>query len=200
MTKNTADENAALASRIDAFYNGGAFGKRAKLCDSADDILHYCIYAKAWNDAMQYERCVTNSKIVPNRDLITRKLENELKNNLLYIENDFDAWHREMCVDTSYGMRCGVWQKLINMSFKYIYCARVKKDMLAQFDGVFAHCHCPIDSKIAERILKLMNEADARYGLIKSVSISGATNWNNIDYAANENLTALEFDFVHWEK
>lgn len=61
--------------------------------------------------------------------------------------------------------------------------------------------------------LKKIKNNEANYGLIKSIAHSGVANWNNMDYeqyssiqsvinnlAAKENLTAIEFDIIHWDE
>lgn len=212
MEANITKANANLAQSTYSFFNGKAFSKWARQCNVENDILDYCI-KKAWIDATIYERKRVNSKIMCHYDEIKLTLKSELVDKLTYITSNFDDWHKSICLDTSYGMRCGVWQKFINMAFKYIYCVRAEKVMLTQFDSVFPQCQCPLDRRIAKYILNIIKPDEVNYDLIKSISHSGVTNWNNMDYeqyfrvqsvidnlASKENLTALEFDIIHWDE
>ena len=204
-----------LAEGILRFYEGRAFSKEAKICGDEDKMLDYFCLRKAWQDAISHERFAGkgNSAILQNADQIKRKLKTELTENLDRIDNDFSSWHRKMCEDNAFGMRCGMWQKFINMAFKYMYCAYQKKEIFRQYDAVFEKCHCPVDSVIAKKVCAQLEKSDSRYELIKSVARNGSVNWNNMTYeqylaiqsvigslAAEEGLTPLEYDFAHWDE
>lgn len=189
------------------------FSKEAQKMENANDILDYCI-KKAWVDATQRERFKgQNSEIIKNKESITSNLKKEIGN--LEISSDYDTWHEKMCSNTKHEMTYGIWQKLINMTFKYMYCRRKK------FPNIdFSKCHCPIDSIIAQRAVTLSIVCEVEISE-KTVSIarSGKTNWNNMgpsDYVnVRKNIqeikkefriknsdtrdpTELEFDFLFW--
>lgn len=201
-----------LKESVSRFYEGRAFNKEAKKCSNEDELLDYCI-AKAWQDAISRERYKGkgNSEILSNAEQIKRQLKTELTANLTRVEADFDAWHKNMCANDSYGMRCGLWQKFINMAFKYMYCAHEMKGVFCKYENILHACHCPVDSVIAQKTCKRLAECDSCYGLLKSIARNGSDNWNSLSYeqylevqsaikrlAEEEGLTALEYDFVHW--
>lgn len=203
-----------LTDGVFRFYEGRAFNKEAKSCGDEDKMLDYCL-RKAWQDAISRERFAGkgNSVILQNANQIKRKLKTELTEELDRINNDFSFWHRNMCEDNAFGMRCGVWQKFINMAFKYMYCAYQKKEIFQQYDAVFEKCHCPVDSIIAKKVYAQLAKTDSRYELVKLVACNGNINWNNMTYeqylviqsvigslAKKENLTPLEYDFAHWDE
>jgi len=114
-------------------------------------------------------------------------------------------------------MRCGIWQKLINMTFKYLYCF---KDVpcVSERNYPWNDFHCPIDSVIADKVLGLMKEHNIPDDshIIESISKNGSigVTWNNssIDqYILTQELiqalcdrldipSKLFFDFIFWEK
>ena len=200
------------------------FSKEAQKMENTEDILDYCI-RKAWADATQRERFKgQKSKIIQNKDSITSILKKEIENLELF--SNYDVWHNEMCSrydawyneahsDTEHENTYGIWQKLINMTFKYMYCRYTK------FPNIdFSKCHCPIDSIIAQRVVTLGIVCEVEIS-DKTVSIarSGKTNWNNMEPSDYENVrkniqdiikefkinnsdtrnpTELEFDFLFW--
>ncbi len=176
-------------------------------------ILRYCI-KKAWIDATISERFKKDSLIIKNKENIICFLEEQLHNNHYNICRDFNYWHNSVCESTIYNMRYGVWQKLINMTFKYLYCV---KTQFPEFSAIWHSCHCPIDTIIAKQIYnklkdKNVNECD----LLISQKISKSDkniNWNNItkqDYLKLQNqikslcidmgVVPIEFDFLYWGK
>lgn len=188
-----------------------SFSKAAKQLKEKEKLLDYCI-KKAWADAMQRERFkgFKDSKILQNSEVIKKRLKDEIKTK--NYAAGFDAWHKKMCENTDYNMRVGVWQKFINMTFKYLYCVREYFDEI----GDFSFCHCPIDSWIAAKMIKnkLITSNDNGYDLVYSIANSGKTNWNNIeygDYMQFENvvenvlknkesrMSKVAFDFIYWE-
>ena len=85
---------------------------------SDNDLIEYCL-SKAWPDAIIYVRkknSPNDSIVLANAEGIKQRLFNDITASAW--NNDFDAWHDNMCSNTDFGMRYGVWQKFINMSFK----------------------------------------------------------------------------------
>ena len=140
--------------------------------------------------------------------------------NISVINANFNSWHDRMCSDVSYGMRYGIWQKFINMTFKYLYCFEALGS--THIGIIWNECHCPIDSVIARRAAGLM----LTYGIpdphhmAESIANSGSyeLTWNNItnitpSFQYNEfqdiindlclrqvpNIPSkLFFDFLYW--
>jgi hypothetical protein len=107
------------------------------------ELIEYCL-SKAWPDAIIYVRkkkTRDDATILANAATIKQSLFSAISNSTW--GNDFDTWHDMMCSNTNFGMRYGVWQKFINMSFKYIYCINDKLDNPITLD--FKNCHIPLD-------------------------------------------------------
>lgn len=229
--KNKADN--VINDMVKLFYME-QFSKEAKENDSTKDLLNYCVKTRAWNDATQYVRktdnCVNGNKDVIT-DFIIKALEIEnpdFKSDFdvenLDLKSDFDKWHRKIRkneikkIDSSWGMTTGLWQKLINMSFKYLYCV---KDKFAKFDKIWGNCHCPIDSIILDRLYNILKDIlkeepslcdPVEFECVKEyASGTGKKNWNNLnedDYntiqqviakvCKRNNITPLQFDFLYW--
>jgi len=84
---------------------------------SDKDLIKYCL-SKAWPDAIIYVRkknSPSDSTILANAEKIKERLFDNINSSAW--GNNFDAWHDNMCSNTDFGMRYGVWQKFINMSF-----------------------------------------------------------------------------------
>lgn len=182
-----------------------------------DKVLDHAI-TKAWGEAMQSERFKgkAGSTILQNKEELIKTLKDAIKNP---VYGDFDSWHDTMCQNTDYGTRYGVWQKFINILFKYLYCANVMTNgkMFSEFNSIWSKCYCPVDSVIAKKLYVLMskhNFTDEEKELVKSISKNGAINWNNIDrdnYRLFQDIVArccqyegidiskLEFDFLYWD-
>ena len=111
-------------------------------------------------------------------------------------------------------MRYGVWQKLINMTFKYLYCV---KDVFPEFYDIWGLCHCPIDTVIAKQIHSKLSEMNVKPSeLVLSDKISKSDSFINWNYISKENyfklqeqvificerddIFPIEFDFLYWKK
>lgn len=193
------------------FYEHYFSSEAKKLSYNKQWILNYCI-RKAWVDATISERFKKDSAIIANKDSIIAFVENELTNNQDYIFSNFNQWHNVVCKKTDFDMRYGVWQKLINMTFKYLYCV---KETFPEFNDVWKECHCPIDTIISKQVydqLVKMKIPTAELELSKKIAKSDSVvNWNNItkkDYyklqsqikqiCDKERIYLLEFDFLYW--
>ncbi|MBR2406487.1 MAG: hypothetical protein IKB04_05540 [Clostridia bacterium] len=164
---------------------------------SDNDLIKYCL-SKAWPDAIIYVRkknSPSDSTILENAEGIKQRLFDDITASAW--DNDFDAWHDNMCSNTDFGMRYGVWQKFINMSFKYIYCINDKLDNPITLD--FKKCHIPLDDNT---LLWCRNKG-----------ITDITAWNKVnqnqyilirdgirkEIESNSNVdSALQFEFLVW--
>lgn len=199
-----------------------AFSKGAKDY-SNEELLHYCIKTKAWNDAIQYARKIGGSAIDHEAEII-EFLVDEIndENKFANIASDFDEWHRNILenaeksgVKQDWGMTPGLWQKLINMSFKYLYCVR---DHFPKLNKIWNRCHCPIDSIILTRLHNVLNENclyeknSIEFSCIRAyANREDYKSWNALtidDYdiiqrviksvCAENYITPLQFDFIYW--
>src|SRR5574344_2573143 len=144
MDKKLLDEKIIIFSQ-------GEFNQRiravlAKHCvenqDYHDKLIQYFVN-KAWCDMASYERRKKGSNVIKNKLVLQSGLVHELIGNVTTINKDFDKWHESLCTNSEHDMRYGLWQKLINMAFKDMYCA---KDFFPEYASVWGKCHCPIDS------------------------------------------------------
>ena len=207
-----------LDERINKFYED-YFSKEAKKLSDPEKILDYCL-SKAWADATQRERFNgQKSKIIEHKQDIIGKLKTEIETGIR-TKNfflDYDKWHDEMCNNKDYKMTYGIWQKFINMTFKYMRCSNKFPEM----ELLWSQCHCPIDRIIAQRADTLCIICGLkRSEKMKSIAESGEFNWNKmetkdqydevrnkireitkkciINNSATEHPTELEFDFLLW--
>ena len=187
---------------------------------SKEELLKYCVKTKAWNDAVQYARKTGNAAVEHEADII-----NFLTSELTYchksILDSFEEWHRSIMTNSregvkeEWGMTPGLWQKLINMTFKYLYCVR---ELFPEFDGIWKLCHCPIDSIILTRLYNVLKDENMynkelpEHILVKAyANREHNANWNNLtieDYSslqgvirtlgAKDGITPLQFDFIYW--
>ena len=199
-----------------------AFSKTMKTAIGAksateEAVLDYCLL-KAWKDAALRERFNAGSPIIANKEKIKLVLKQELLHSDKIV-SDFELWHSTLCKNGEYGMKYGIWQKFINMTFKYMFCCNVVAGYFPQYDSVWAKCHCPIDSIIAKITCELLS-SDTQYSataeelaLVKSISVSGTVSWNTLNeeqynlfqkqvkrICDRESVSPLEFDFLHWEQ
>jgi hypothetical protein len=164
---------------------------------SDNDLIKYCL-SKAWPDAIIYVRkknSPNDSIILANAEGIKQRLFDDITASAW--NDNFDAWHDNMCSNTDFGMRYGVWQKFINMSFKYIYCINDKLDNPITLD--FKKCHIPLDdntllwcrSKGVTDITAWNNVNQNQYILIRDGVRNEIENNSNVD-------NALQLEFLVW--
>lgn len=208
-----------IYQKTEDFYKN-FFSQAAK--DGKEERLDYCI-KKAWADATQRERFNgQRSEIIKNKEsikkILTEQIESIIKGETeIKSSTDYDNWHKAICLNKDYGMKYGIWQKFVNMTFKYMYCFNKIKRDFSDVDFVFKYCHCPIDSIIAQRAVTLCIVCGLTPSKeIVSIARSEGRNWNNMseteyktvrkDIQAiknnftvnNSNPTELEFDFLFW--
>ena len=186
---------AALNTRVRAFVARPRFIKnniRTSLLTGIPIAFNIAVdYAinKAWADATIRERMEGRiSPIIANAVSIKAMLNAELTPaNIPIINANFNFWHNRMCSDASYGMRYGIWQKFINMTFKYLYCFEA---LGSTHIGInWNECHCPIDSVIARRAagLLLTYGIPDPHNIATSIAKHGdryGVTWNNITNSA----------------
>lgn len=208
------EQSQEIDNNIKIFFEKYFSSEAKKHLTNKEWILHYIIKNKAWVDATISERFNSGSNIIKNKEYIIANLENELLNNSEEICESYDLWHSTVCNRTVFDMRYGIWQKLINMTFKYLYCVN---EIFPEFSCVWKKCHCPVDTVISKQVynrLLSMNLGSDELMLSKKISESDSViNWNHItesDYLAlqeqikmiceNEKISQLEFDFLYWNK
>lgn len=222
ITIPSQDSAEIILNDVVTLFYAEAFSKGAKDY-SNEELLHYCIKTKAWNDAIQYARKIGGSAIDHETEII-EFLVDEIsdENKFANVKSNFDEWHRSILenaekygVKQDWGMNPGLWQKLINMSFKYLYCV---KDRFPKLDNIWSKCHCPIDSIILTRLYNVLNENclyeknSAEFSCIRAyANREDYKSWNALtieDYdiiqrvikrvCAENYITPLQFDFIYW--
>lgn len=194
---------------VEEFKNGSY--QHINLSKTSKKELSEIIVRKAFKDAISGERYKgrNESQILRNADKIKEILLKELTDKKDEIINNFDNWHNSICSKTDYGMRYGVWQKLVNMTFKHIYCV---KDFYPEFSGVWDKCHCPLDSNTIASVFFLLR-AERFSGTKNPNELKNKNiNWNSISeedykdiqqkigYICNKyGISKLEYDFVMWQ-
>ena len=196
---------ALLAPYVEQFKEGSF--RNNNYPKEKDELLYWIIDKKAFRDATIAERFNTSSLIMKNGKEVKKILYEEIRENQKEILADFDKWHNLICENDEFGEKYGVWQKLINMTFKYMYCV---KEYFPEFDEVWDKCHCPLDSRILEGL----------YYVLKAQRLNGTpcdelkqkvTKWNSITpdtykdvqnkllFICNKNnISRLEYDFIIW--
>ncbi len=149
-----------------------------------NDLIEYIVRNKAWIDMISSER-YNGGSVITNRATIEDKLLNELRTNKAAIISDFDNWHERMCGDTNCGMRYGLWQKLINITFKYVYSLHICAGHFKDVEKIKNNFHCPVDTKIAENLLGVADELSvtlsaSEKALFERIAKSASGGWNEI--------------------
>lgn len=111
----------------------------------------------------------------------------------------FDEWHNKTVktVQDAYGeLTIGQAQKIINMSFKYLYCFRFFRESKKDY---FTHCHMPLDGitlnwyekKTGEKVSEPWSKLDDKYdGIIEGI--------REAIEKESKSKTMLEKDFEVW--
>ena len=118
-------------------------------------------------------------------------------------QNNFNDWHKTTCVnlneylrelgynDTTYGKA----QKIINMTFKYLYCL----DTTNYCEKTFKKCHIPLDSFTLEWCRRYLKD--------KPKALNSDTSWSGMEYELYNSLQTkikeqldypLYVEFIIW--
>ena len=185
------------------------FWKEGEEYDTLDGALNISI-EKAYKDIMV--RTLTVKEDRKSTDIIkTLKEESDFKSHIKTYFNEgdfpescknFDDFHKKLCqsaitcLDQKYNdVKYGKAQKLVNMTFKYLYCTKYveennKKDL-------FKCCHIALYSIILEWLYKYVYdeyEIDNNQQLCKSnsnkleLTRDNTPSWSNLTYSINEKL------------
>ncbi len=118
------------------------------------------------------------------------------ENNCVNTQEKFDKWHKEICeffLDNynrllkqanKKSVAFGKAQKIVNMTFKYLYCFDNAKDYSYKFD----FCHIALDSYILDWVYdECLKE---KYNGIKFTKYgkNSLPNWSNLEYSAKDNI------------
>lgn len=106
--------------------------------------------------------------------------------------NDFDDWHHEMCEkfracfnDNFENLQYGKAQKIVNMTFKNIYCLNGAESKEAYFE----HCHMPLDSLTLEWFYRTANRK-------KKYTRDKIPAWSKLCYKSEESAPKLSYESI----
>lgn len=117
---------------------------------------------------------------------------------------EFDRWHNDACISALMSLnqyykvpkgksvRYGKAQKIVNMTFKYLFClfysdsvdGKLNREEQHKYHVLFRRCHMPLDSFIIEWIYRETRK-------IKDLSFikDNCPSWSNLNYEEDESLT-----------
>lgn len=109
--------------------------------------------------------------------------------------NDFDDWHHEMCEkfracfnDNFENLQYGKAQKIVNMTFKNIYCLNGAESKEAYFE----HCHMPLDSLTLEWVYRKVKPTNG-----KKYTRNIIPAWSKLCYdSSKENASRLSYKSI----
>jgi len=102
----------------------------------------------------------------------------------------FDSWHNNTCNsfindcrDANISIKYGKAQKIVNMSFKYLYCLCDETENKGHFD----FCHMPLDTYILNWFCdNVVVSLDAEKRAQVKIDKIKKTSWSNLEYGSSE--------------
>lgn len=166
-----------FCSEIRSKYNGRTVKN--------DEILKFIISDRAWIAMIRRRKKESVERITADKDEIVNQLFNEIKEENYKKAKDFDTWHDSICSDNNRGMTYGQWQKLINITFKYLVVLNICFGYFKEIEQYIDKMHCPVDRKIANILLGVADEIGVPLSkeerkLFKGIAMSADGGWNNI--------------------
>lgn len=179
------------------FLYKSLLGRKTDL-KSSEQLVMTCI-KKAYKDMLSGGRFFSINK----NEIICSKMNNILKNNnytfsremIRDLQQSFDSDKMEITVNGRTASSFGLAQKIVNMTFKYLYCVH----NLLYFKIDFTICDCPLDSIILKGInsnLKWTNISEKEYIEVQSL-IDEILSQKKLDNELHE-LGRLAYDFINW--
>ncbi|MDD4243245.1 MAG: hypothetical protein PHG08_02940 [Bacilli bacterium] len=181
------------------FLYKSLLGRNTDLKNS-EQLVMICI-EKAYKDMLSGGRFFSLNK----KAIVCSKMNNILKNNnytfsremIRDLQQSFDSDEMEITVNgrTKTASSFGLAQKIVNMTFKYLYCVH----NLLDFKIDFTICDCPLDSIILKGInsnLKWTNISEKDYVKVQSL-IDESLSQKKLDNELHE-LGRLAYDFINW--
>lgn len=207
-------QTAPLAERITQSYQS-LFSKKIRIKAqqhriSEDDILWYIVYTCATMASLSYER-QRRGEAWQERETIARRTIEKI--HTLYEGGNFNEWLLSNCRDdASFGMRFGLWQKMINVSLKEMYLFYAECGYFAEYAWLWegGFCHCPVD-----RIIRnILVDHIRMHNLPIDVDPLRSIVWNFIEedqYISFQNaveqlcqreglLSKMHYDVMYWKR
>ena len=178
------------------FLEKSVLGRKTNLCDP-EDVISKCINL-AYNDMLTAGRYYIKTDMVSTCNSFKTLLEErhyefsqKLLDNSIYLFGEKE----EIGVGNKYVTRYGLTQKLVNMTFKYLY---VFNDYTGK-EIDFSVCDCPLDSIILNELSsdyvwsKLSKEEYAKCQKTISEELKSQPLDRELSQIGN-----LAFDFINW--
>ena len=110
-------------------------------------------------------------------------------------QDEFDKWHHEMCKkflgcfnDNFKDLQYGKAQKIVNMTFKNIYCLRDAESK----EDYFKYCHMPLDSLTLEWFYRKVKPANRK----KKYTRAEIPAWSKLCYESEESASKLSYKSI----
>ena len=153
------------------------------------------------------------------REWLSTQIENYFKGDAPLSEKDFDIFHKKLCKtivewfkgNLDQGKKAtftyGKAQKLVNMTFKNMYCYEAVADKIAHF----RFCHIPIDSYIIDAFKKRNIEGpkdedkDTRDVVWSKMNLKAYDDYTNrlrasVKEQYGEDMFPLQAEFIIWSE
>lgn len=164
--------------------------------DNKDDYKHV-VKRPAYKDfTPRTLKGCKKDDICPALNTLVDNLYEFMRRKDINSQEDFDIWHKETCEKfvEEFNSKCnggkikfGKAQKIVNMSFKYLFC--FDDSQKEEYADKFQYCHMPLDSNtldwFSEKVLPKYNECKDKDNIIKAGKIQ-ETSWSNLEYGAKD--------------
>lgn len=109
-------------------------------------------------------------------------------------QDEFDKWHNKMCEkflgcfnDNFKDLQYGKAQKIVNMTFKNIYCLRDAESK----EDYFKYCHIPLDSLTLEWVYRTMKPTNRKKYTREKIPA-----WSKLCYESEESAAELSYKSI----
>ena len=111
-------------------------------------------------------------------------------------QESFDAWHHNMCLffkerynkllekANKKPILYGKAQKIVNMTFKYLYCY----DDAKKYSNKFNFCHMALDSYILDWVYEIFSKGCEQGSKITKYGKNSLPYWSNLEYEKTGNI------------
>ena len=196
--------NSKLDSEVSHFYESQRLEEAFKYVDSFDSAVEKAVDL-AYNDACRPLTDIGKLEAIKICALGAVKTEIKKFKNL---KMDFDVFHDSCCnawcdnwsgnEKMKYG-NYGTAQKIVNMSFKYLYCWESK--CIKKVTDDFSKCHMVIDGYTLNWIIKQDTLRRKKNDPLKGIS---KTNWSSLNRDQYKNIVglinSLKESSEHWKE
>ena len=180
---------------IISFYNGIKSSEKSKLKSPKEKYSIEAAIKLAYGDAKRTMTGITEFKEEKETAFknLAQKFADYFNSKVPSDKDAFDTVHTELCeiwckafskASPTYIGAYGKAQKIVNMTFKYLYCCEDACD----FEKYFAFCHVPLDSFTIEWFIR---ECEKRQVSIKKGYIAS---WSSIQVCGDKKTQIYNFN------